>query len=534
MECHEIQPLLAIQRDLPFAQQREVKAHLATCAACSAAWMRQERAIQALHALPAAQIPLPPRVSDTVHQALASPIMRAWKRGRGMALVGLALCIGLLVFTFGQPLSSRFSGGTPGAQPASNIQVEPVRRLMLTPYVYEPHIAVDPNNPQRLAAVAVAPDKPACTPATGGGLCKPYLVLSTSTDGGATWNERRLEQFEAREGMVAFGASGRLYVTGSLGRGGIFVYRLEPGNTQPAFKYLFPTSGRGIDNPWLTIDRRTGTLYLTYRQQILGTESRAAIQLQRSTDGGDTWSEPVVVTPGPVMLRDGKQKALAPMNARAMPGDGGRLAVAWMGGGEQVGQLQFGVWVATSIDDGKTFSAPQRIGETWGATSAVATPGAYHVFFQSGPQQQQALTEATSRDGGKTWSSAVVSQDIPLYAGSAPAPGVGVAPDGTLDITFYAATQPCTNLEARSRAEVERQGWLDTCDYDVYYSFSRDGGQSWAQPKKLNGQPIMGQEFVQFQGYSMAGQFIGTASTDKYAYPVWIEGTQARTTRIQR
>jgi len=124
-----------------------------------------------------------------------------------------------------------------------------------------------------------------------------------------------------------------------------------------------------------------------------------------------------------------------------------------------------------------------------------------------------------------------------FYAPSAPAPAIDVAPNGTVDLLFYAAMTHCTDIEAYRR---EVPHWLDPCPYNVYYTFSKDGGKGWTAPRQLNEQPIEGKKAVQVpSGQSRLGEYVGMASTDRYAYPLWIDtqgtgGTQANTVRIER
>ena len=56
---------------------------------------------------------------------------------------------------------------------------------------------------------------------------------------------------------------------------------------------------------------------------------------------------------------------------------------------------------------------------------------------------------------------------------------------------------------------------------------------------RLDDAPIVGARFVRFDGYSRPGEYLGMASTDRYAYPIWIDtqgdaGTQAAMARVER
>ena len=70
MECRDVRPWLATRRDLSFAQEREVQAHLQQCPTCTTAWTRGERAIHALRALPAPSAQPPQRVAAALEARL--------------------------------------------------------------------------------------------------------------------------------------------------------------------------------------------------------------------------------------------------------------------------------------------------------------------------------------------------------------------------------------------------------------------------------------------------------------------------------
>lgn len=96
MDCRETRASFATGRELSFAQQREVQAHVATCATCAAIWQREERAIRALRSMPLPSTQPPDHVALALH-------MKRWGAARGaarwrhsMALASVALVVALL------------------------------------------------------------------------------------------------------------------------------------------------------------------------------------------------------------------------------------------------------------------------------------------------------------------------------------------------------------------------------------------------------------------------------------------------------
>jgi hypothetical protein len=411
---------------------------------------------------------------------------------------------------------------------ARQVRPGPVRRVFAAPYVFEPHIAVDPTNPDRLAAIVIgAPQLTFYAPAN------PVLRLATSTDGGGSWAEQQLEG--EYDGVVGFDPAGGLYAVGLDYPGALVLFRaVTPG--QPPSVETRVLVRTGVDKPWLGFHPRTGTIYIPYTAPTSGTTQ--GIVLQRSTDGGATWPDPVVVAPGVARAEQQAGRVAPPFEAQLLFGRDEEVAVVWASApGLDVRPSD--IWLATSRDGGRTFTPGRRIAASWGSISAAAHTGTYYLLHRRGTEQEQQLALAVSGDGGATWEATVVSGALPLaFDTHGTAPGLGIAPDGTLDIVFYGNDEPqAVDLAAwRNR----RQGvWIDPHAYHVYYTCSRDGARTFTAPLRLNAAPIVGSRFVRTQGSSRRGEYIGMASTDAHACPIWIdtqgdEGTQVMMTRIER
>ena len=422
----------------------------------------------------------------------------------------------------------------PGPRSAAAVQVGPIHRVVTEPYVFEPDIAVDPTNSDHLAATVASADALTCDSLHRA--CTATLLLATSEDGGVTWHEQRLTAETSIDGTVAFTADGMLYEAGLENTPFLtaFVHRGLPETAGGSVgEFQFP--GKPADKPWLSIDQRTRAIFVSHAQltpDLTGIAGPTTLLLERSTDGGKTWAPAVVLPPG--------------HDVQVLLGTGTHLAVAYLGpppGGAATAYDQSGVNVVTSSDDGSTFSRPTTLGLGWALEGTASGAGADYVAYLAGPQQTEQVTVAASQDGGTTWRSSVASAAAPLfYAPVAPPPALGVAPDGTVDLLYYAATSRCTDPAAFAR-EYPTQllgRWLDPCSYNVDYTFSKDGGEHWAPPRQLNGHPLAGPGFVQIPaGRTRSGDYMGMASTDQYAYPLWIApdgsgGTEAVTARIRR
>jgi hypothetical protein len=408
--------------------------------------------------------------------------------------------------------------------------VGPIQRVTTAPGNFEPHITVDPTDPNHLAAIVIGTSKFDCRWRPRG-LCDINLYLHESHDGGRHWEAVRLTGSMGFDGQVAFAADGTLYAVG-MDNSAIFLHKRAPHDGAAPPKHTLVEPPGANDKPWLTIAPAGDALYLTYSR---GKD----LVVRRSSDAGETWSEAVVAVEGPELVKDGVQTETPPWGGQVLVARHDELAVTWLHSEQRRGAkyLEWRAWVAISADAGRTFSAPHPIADTRGALSAASHDGVYYAFYRAGTRERQELVVSISQDGGRTWPRHVVSGDMPLYQGLVPAPGVGVAPNGTFDVVFYnPATPHCFDLDARNRVYLERAAseWVDTCRYNVFYCSSHDHGITWSQPLRLNEAPIAGQDFVRMQGFSRPGEYIGMASTDQHAHPIWIEGVHAYMRRLTR
>jgi hypothetical protein len=420
----------------------------------------------------------------------------------------------------------------------ANLQVESPQAISEPRYVSQPNITINPTNPDHLAAMVMSSSLFDCNSPN----CRVDLLLYTSTDGGVTWEEQKpfsTAQQANEAGMVAFAPDGTLYAV-AVRDGAITLNhaQADTGYEMGRANQVEVTRGQFAARPWLQLHPETGEVLLSYDAQVQN--SFAAPGFIQSADAGQTWS---------TTRRAGQSVALADLQAfqaspfadvQVLTGEGDKLALVWAWS-PAAWSWPMGVWIALSEDGGQTFAMPTEIAETWGPVATAVHHNNYYLLYRTGTESEQALALAISQDGGLTWSASLVNGDIPLSFDVDKAPGLGVAPDGTIDVVFYAhegETAGCAPTLAEWQESLGT-GQVDTCQYNVYYTFSEDGGQTFSQPHQLNEAPIQGERFARFGGSSFAGTHLGMASTAEFAYPVWIatagaEGTQAYTARIER
>lgn len=227
------------------------------------------------------------------------------------------------------------------------------------------------------------------------------------------------------------------------------------------------TDERGGDYPAIAVDGN-GTVHAVYWTRVFPPVSAdepspvRPIMYVRSTDGGESFSAPTEIDPG-------NQSASRPAMLAADP-DSGNLSVVWHAN-------------ADPNNEGPDFT------------------GDLDVFLRR------------STDGGKTWTERVVLNDdrpnVNQYE-----PGISIAPNGRIDVAWY----DFRNSPIPPIVSTGHSG--DSGMADVYYTFSNDGGRTWADNLRISDRSI--DRSVGVWSNNIDSKFnVGVASTDERVYLAW-------------
>ncbi len=423
--------------------------------------------------------------------------------------------------------------------PAFSRNVLISRDFSNTPVQLEPHLAVDPTDPDHIVVGIIDYNFPS-------------IVAYVTFDGGENWEGPnqlpfiREDRIGGGDPVVAFDRTGKVYMASlsigvdefSVGRfatsaqvssvavsvsedGGlswsdpvaaakeIVVPRLEPPDA--SLRVRGQINAPFLDKPWLDIgphpeDPSRDVVYASYTQFVnvvevvyldeiptfATVEVQTTIRLVYSEDGGETWSEPISVSP---TVRRSAGDAPAPGGGvavglkRVVQGSephvapDGTVYVSWMDSTDDDSQEGLAeVYVARSDDGGKSFLVPVRVSlfrepgfrprtaffRYWGSAFPKVDVGpggeVYLVYVGLNAVKKEDDGDVfftRSFDKGETWTRPTVlggddSQSLQFF------PAIAVGPEGNLHVMWGDMRDDPAQIR-----------------YHVYYTTSDDRGDTW-------------------------------------------------------
>lgn len=266
----------------------------------------------------------------------------------------------------------------------------------------------------------------------------------------------------------------------------------------PAWKYGFD------DAPAVASDRNANIVYLAWTRGL--TDKAAGTVVSRSSDGGRTWSKPVLVAPP-------RDEPHTPSVAVAENGD------VYVGGIDAT----HGIWVATSTDHGRTFSAPAQLGRLRANPSATCALAG----LQPLPKEETSCLGpaptllATSRGPVAVYDDVGVNRTQDVVAAGAGFEVTVTPPDRGKTQQFFpvAAVDPET-------------GVLWACWYDTTFdshahrawftcAASRDG-RRWSSPERAAADPTQVADIYTDLG-AANGFWPSVVAAAGTAHPFWIQ-----------
>jgi hypothetical protein len=263
----------------------------------------------------------------------------------------------------------------------------------------------------------------------------------------------------------------------------IFRSSSNGGNTWNADTFLFETS-KTQNDPMVEV-ATNGTVFVAWLN-----EYRPGVRFMKSTDHGQSWSEPINFTGGHTIPRWSDRPVLA------ISPDGQHVYVAFNASDS---------YVVASHDFGQTFSAPVRTnsdGRYWFHSAGAVAPNG-DVYFAAVDYSQDYTGEANinllkSTNGGTSWTTVYVdtSAEMPdcLWAAGCyfgflgPSAALAVDGNGRIMLAYNAGNNP---------GQPQR----------LFARYSTDGGISWSGRERISGTELQHNGFPALAAGAKAGDF---------------------------
>ncbi|HET6349160.1 MAG TPA: HYR domain-containing protein [Candidatus Krumholzibacteria bacterium] len=393
-------------------------------------------------------------------------------------------------------------------------------------------IGVNPTNSQNLVIVGHA---------AGG-----FSTMDTfySTDGGQTWT--RVALGNADDGFtstfrfdptVAFDANGNVYVgygvsdfSGATKRESVVVCKsTNGGQSYGTFRTLSTQNSIGTlpgNDKWMlatgrdNVNANQQNVYIAWTQNATeGASTDQRIVVSRSTDGGNTWSAPLIIADDAIA---GIDRALG---ADPAVGPNGEVYVAWHDFGDAEllvdrstdGGVTWGTdhLISTVAFSGLDITIPPQpdrgvgpMGNLDVDRSGGAHNGRLYCVYMNGTSPDTDIFCRTSDDGGSNWSSAVkVNDDATSRSQFLPWCDLDDS-SGNLSVVFYDARDDAANQKV-----------------NVYHALSTNGGTSFGANTRVSDNPSDQSTANGSRTGNNFLEYIGVAATSCVAYTVWSDNS---------
>lgn len=293
-----------------------------------------------------------------------------------------------------------------------------------------------------------------------------------------------------------------------------------------------PEADRGLKRnyrPWVAVDPNDPQfVYISWMQFHTNDDvpSGNKALITASSDGGRTFDKPF-------SLREGDPQGS--YEGRPAVDGKGVVHVTFAGRGRVVPNTDPAapppappirtVLYRSSADHGRTWSDPKQIEEgnaafshnrKWGLRADPNSDNLYAVWYGNPnplaalPADDRDIYLRVSRDSGRTWEDRVVVNDSAATANvQALHPNLSVAPNGRLDIVW---------MDSRNSPIPPSATYAG--HQDVYYTYSLDGGRTFAENIKITDR-IIDRRFGIWQGNADIHGPTGIFSTDDTVYFTW-------------
>jgi cysteine-rich repeat protein len=275
-----------------------------------------------------------------------------------------------------------------------------------------------------------------------------------------------------------------------------------------------------LDKEWLTCDRLTNTLYMTYTRFVngnVGDPTARRIEIIKSVNGGVTWTPPLILDSSSTESIEVCYVATGPSS---------EVYTMWERGIDDILAANTKLEFRRSFDFANSFNPkvtvrtmipsffPAMVGFNRESTLEIGTLAADHstgpnrgnlyavwVEREAGGGEKRDVFVSTSSNRGTIWSAPVRVNDDPA-GNDQVMPWLSVNDLGTVEVVWY-----------------DYRNWKGMYTVDVYGARSSDGGATFSSNFRVTTVPSSW--FAPLTITPNFGDYIGSASEGTGFYPTW-------------
>lgn len=334
----------------------------------------------------------------------------------------------------------------------------------------EPHLIVDPNNPNHLLVAAILTKE-----WVEGQSPDSYIVLLQSRDGGNTWKDTHFDKNIAlgADPWLAMNKRNTVVLTSlnrkeNEGAVGLFAFVSSDGgqtwNKEPLHL------GNGHDRQSIVVDPITQNFIIASAQRNYSVDNKFVwgLKITRLVSNG-TLRE-AIFHPLSNIDKNNGVPVITPDNELIVP------YVDYLVDGKLLETRRN--WLIKSNDMGRTFSAPVLMSEGGRYPRILldtldSGPSKIHYLRSRGElRDYKGFVSKTSSDHGYTWSEEV---DVDQYEGENAyirSPEWTINKEGVIGVFWY-----------------DRRANPDTENHHLYFTYSEDHGKNYAEPIQISSEP---------------------------------------------